>query len=519
MTFPRQRSRSLWMMEPELASPLHTDAEADVAVVGAGIAGLTIAYRLQRGGRSVLLMDCGPVGGGMTARTTGHLACALDDRWRDLIALRGIADARRAAEAHCGAIDTIESICRSEDIACDFRRLDGYLFLAPGDPVSMLEEELEAAHRVGLSTVAWADGAPLPGVETGRCLRFPNQGRFHPLRYIAGLLKAFIRHGGRCHTARMTGMSEGGAVQIETEHGAVVSAAAAVIATNSPINDRVALHTKQAPYRTYVVAGRVKRGAVPDALCWDTGDPYHYTRIQPMGGGTDMVIVGGEDHKTGQADDMDDRFIRLETWARMHFPGLESLEYLWSGQVMEPIDYLAFIGRNPGNEDVYVATGDSGMGLTHGTIAGMVIPDLILGVANPWAELFDPRRVTPKAGSAFARENLNVAARFSDYVAPGDVPSVAEIAPGSGAVVRRGLRKIAAYRDEDGVLHEQSAVCTHLGCIVSWNPLEKCWDCPCHGSIFAAEGTVINGPATKPLAPVAPTEQQSAPESIDGAMR
>jgi Rieske Fe-S protein len=243
----------------------------------------------------------------------------------------------------------------------------------------------------------------------------------------------------------------------------------------------------------------VPRGAVDDALRWDTADPYHYVRLQP-GEAENWLIVGGEDHKTGQADDMDVRFARLEAWTRERFPPGE-IRSRWSGQVMEPIDDVAFIGRNPGDADnVYIATGDSGMGITHGVIAGMVISDLILGRQNPWAALYDPARVSVKAGGEFVSENLNVAAQLADYVTGGDVTSLRALRPGDGAIIRRGLRKVAVYRDEDGTLHERSAVCPHMGCIVAWNPLERCWDCPCHGSQFAPDGTAINGPAVKPLA-------------------
>lgn len=502
-----QRTRSVWMTSapPEMAARLGEDLRADVAVIGAGIAGVTIAYLLGRAGQSVVVLDSGAIGGGMTARTTAHLSAALDDRYDDLIRLRGLEDARLAAESHSAAIELIEQIQAAEAIACDFARVDGYLFRPPGDESDVLEREIDAAHRVGLTGVDWAARAPLPGIDTGRCLRFPNMGRFHPLRYLRGLAAAVQRDGGRFFTARAVSLtSANGGVEVVTQSGPRVTAAAAVVATNSPINDKVAIHTKQAPYRTYVVAATAPRGTIPDALCWDTADPYHYTRLQPAEDGShDIVIVGGEDHKTGQAEDMDERFARLEAWARERFPMIERFEARWSGQVMEPVDYVAFIGRNPGDaSNVYIATGDSGMGITHGTIAGMIISDLILGRRNRWAQLYDPARFTAKAGREFASENLNVAAQFAEYVTGGDVASLRALKPGQGGIVRRGLRKIAVYRGDDGVLRERSATCTHLGCIVAWNPLEGCWDCPCHGSQFAPDGEVINGPAIKPLAAV-----------------
>jgi len=282
-------------------------------------------------------------------------------------------------------------------------------------------------------------------------------------------------------------------------------AGAIVVATNTPINDRVVIHTKQVPYLTYVVGMRVA-GPVADALYWDTGDPYHYVRLQRVEGedGHDVLIVGGEDHHTGEDYEGGERFDRLEAWTRERFPVAE-VEYRWSGQVYEPVDYLAFIGRNPmGPENVYVATGDSGHGMTHGTIAGILISDLILGVSSPWERLYDPSRVSLRAAGEFVRANLKVAGHYLEWIrrSEGGAPTEQEVEPGRGVVVRRDGKPVAVFRDEDGVAHELSAVCTHLGCIVHWNDVERSWDCPCHGSRFAPDGEVINGPAPTPLRPV-----------------
>jgi Rieske Fe-S protein len=249
-----------------------------------------------------------------------------------------------------------------------------------------------------------------------------------------------------------------------------------------------------------VVAARVPRGTVAHALFWDTLDPYHYVRLDKEDG--EVLIVGGEDHKTGQADDQERRFAELELWMRTRFPMAREVLHRWSGQVMETQDHLAFAGRNPGDKHVYIATGDSGMGMTHGTIAAIVITDLIHGATVPWTELYDPSRISLKAARTFAKENANVAWQYTDWIRSGELDSAAEIAAGDGAVIRRGARKIAAYRDPSGALHEMSAVCPHLGCPVSWNHAEKTWDCKCHGSRFDAAGRVINGPANRDLAPL-----------------
>ena len=507
-----ERTRSLWMTELPRPSPALTqNLLTDVVVVGAGLGGLTTAYLLAKAGRKVAVIDAGVPGGGMTARTTAHLTCALDDRWYELIALRGADDATLAADAHRSAIDLVEEIQANEDIDCDFVRVDGYLGLADDDKISTLERELEASHRVGLTDVTLERDCNIAGFSA--CLRFPRQARFHPVKYLRGLIAAIKRDGGQVLGVRVTEVSGGERARVQTDAGFVIDAAAAIIATNTPINDRVAVHTKQAPYRTYVIAGPIAKGAAPDALLWDTGWPYHYVRIQPAVDGThDVLIVGGEDHKTGQADDMLQRFTALEHWARARFPDLGRIMWRWSGQVMESVDYLGYLGRNPGKADnVFIITGDSGMGMTHCTIGAKIISDAILGRENAWAKLFDPTRVTVKATPSYVRENLNVAAQMADHVTPGDVSSVADIPLGSGAIVRRGAQKMAVYRRLDDTIAEHSAVCPHMGCVVAWNPLEECWDCPCHGSQFAADGMVLNGPATSDLKPVAQETETDQP--------
>jgi glycine/D-amino acid oxidase-like deaminating enzyme/nitrite reductase/ring-hydroxylating ferredoxin subunit len=504
-----EKSRSVWMNTAPQAAPagLTQDTRADVCVVGAGIAGMTTAYLLTREGRSVVVLDDGPVGGGQTQRTTAHLSNAIDDRYFEVEKVHGTAGSRLAADSHTAAIDRIEAIARAENIDCDFRRVDGYLFVAPGQSPDILDQEQAAARRAGLTDIEIVARAPLASFDTGRALRFPRQGQFHPLKYLAGLADAVRRAGGRIHTGAHVRRIDGGTeAKVAIHDGPTVTAKAVVVATNTPINDLVAIHTKQAPYLTYAIGARVPRGSVTPALYWDTLEYYHYVRLQPMPEGDDLLIVGGEDHKSGQADDQAQRWGRLEAWARERFPMMGSVEYRWSGMVMETIDGLAFIGRNPLDADnIYIATGDSGMGMTHGTIAGILLTDLIQGRENSWSAIYDPSR-KPAWGMAwreFLIENANVAKEYvKDWAGRGDVASAEDIPPGQGAVVRRGLTKVAIYRDGRGEAHACSAVCTHLGCIVHWNGAEKTWDCPCHGSRFAPTGEVINGPASIPLTPI-----------------
>lgn len=502
-----QATTSVWMATANTPSQpqLKQNIRTDVCIIGAGIAGLTTAYLLAKEGRSVVVLDDGAIGGGMTGRTTAHLTNAFDDRYFEMEKLHGEDGSRLIAQSHTAAINKVEEIARTEEISCSFERLDGYLFAPPNESTDLLSEELKATHRAGLVDVEMVKRAPIEAFDTGPALRFPRQAQFHPLDYLTGLTRAFARLGGRIfnetHAINITGGSD---ARVETNLGPSVACDAIVVATNTPVNDRVAIHTKQAPYVTYVVGIQVPRGSVTRALYWDTPDPYHYVRVQSnkANDSYDILIVGGEDHKTGQANDGAERFAKLEQWTRERFPQAAEVEFRWSGQVMEPVDGVAFIGRNPLDEDnVFVATGDSGQGMTHGTIAGMLLTDLLQGRKNRWEDLYSPSRVTLRALGEYASENINVAGQFADYVTPGEIKSVDELQAGNGAIMRDGLSKLAVYRDEGGTVHKLSAVCPHLGCVVAWNSTEKTWDCPCHGSRYRADGRVYNGPANSDLSP------------------
>ncbi len=493
---------SFWMEIAQLEyPPLTEDITVDACVIGAGIAGLSTAYHLARAGQKVLVVDDGAIGGGETGRTTAHLTNAFDDRYAVVESRHGESISKIVAESHTAAIDRIEAIARDENIECHFRRVDGYLFASSDSNLDDLSKELEALHRAGLTDVHRVDAPPGTKQPLGPALLFPRQGQIHPLLYLKGLADAIIRLGGRIHCgSHVIDVEDGVPTRVKTEGGHIVSAKATVVATNTPINNRFFIHTKQAAYRTFVVGLRVAKGSVPWNQWWDMLDPYHYVRVAgPFDAGHDLLIVGGEDHKTGQADDADVRFDRLTTWAAERFPVIGAPVYKWSGQCMQPVDGLAFIGRNPGDNHVFIATGDSGNGMTHGTIAGMLLSDLILGHENPWAEAYHPSRKSLSAIGEFLKENANVVAQFADWVTPGEVTTVSEIKPDEGAIVRHGFQKIAVYRNQDGATCAFDATCPHLGCIVEWNNTEKTWDCPCHGSRFDLRGKVVNGPAISDL--------------------
>jgi glycine/D-amino acid oxidase-like deaminating enzyme/nitrite reductase/ring-hydroxylating ferredoxin subunit len=495
---------SLWMRTavPVFDQHLPRESTTEVCVIGAGICGLSTAYHLAREGISVVVIDDGPLGGGETSRTTAHLSTALDDRYYHLERVHGEGGARLAAASHAAAIDSIEEIAQRHQIDCDFRRVDGFLFTPPGKPKRDLERELLAARRAGLADVELVLRAPVTSFDSGPCLRFPRQAQLHPINYLRGLARVVIQRGGRIYTGVHAQHIEPGKPNLVTTDGKEqILAGSVVVATNPPITSRVEFPLRQHAYRTYVIAAQLRAGSVPPALLWDTDDPYHYVRTAPLEDGIgELLIVGGEDHKTGQEHDPQRRWDRLEAWTRERFPVIRVVER-WSGQVMEPADGLAFIGRSGGKSStVYFATGDSGNGMTHGAIAGILLTDLVLGRVNPWAELYDPHRTSLRGVGTLLRESANATAQYADWLGRGDVGSVAEIPRGDGAVIRDGLRMIAVYRDDAGVCHARSATCTHLGGVVSWNAAEKTWDCPCHGSRFDALGRVVDGPANADLA-------------------
>jgi glycine/D-amino acid oxidase-like deaminating enzyme/nitrite reductase/ring-hydroxylating ferredoxin subunit len=483
----------------------------ETLVVGGGIAGLTTAYFLLRAGKKVVLVEDGLLGSGESGRTTAHLASSLDDRYYELEKFHGKEGAALAAASHTSAIKAIENILYLEKIECQFTTLDGYLFLHPSDTAENLRKEYDATKRAGLDTAMLASIPGLKNLGAQPCIRFAGQAQFHIMEYLHGLADAVERMGGIIYTnSKAENITSKGA----KVNGFEINADHIVVATNTPINDLVTMHTKQWPYRTYVVAGKIKKRKLPYALWWDTGDqnskwismPYHYCRLTPFDEQYDLLIVGGEDHKTGQADaeniPEEQRYEKLEAWTRHHFPDMEEVAYKWSGQVLEPVDSLGFMGRNPGDDNIYIITGDSGNGMTHTTIGAMLVTDLIMGRANPYEKLYDPSRISLRATGDFLTEAGNMAKQYLDWITPEDLKDADNLAAGEGGIIVTGMHKTAVYRDENNALHAFTAVCPHMGCIVQWNADEKSFDCPCHGSRFTCNGEVTNGPAITNLKPV-----------------
>ncbi len=500
---------SFWLdsVKPLAYEPLGSNIETEVLIVGGGIAGITTAYCLLKAGKKVVVVEDGFIGSGETGRTTAHLTAALDDRYYEIEKVFGEEGSKKAAESHVAAIEWIEKTVKEEQIDCDFERVDGYLFIHPTDKKENLTKEFEATQKAGLLT-EWVEQIPFISNETSAAIRFPNQAQFHIMKYLQALAHAVVRMGGKIYTGtRAKDIDSKGAIC----NGHQVKASQIVVATNTPVNDFITMHTKQFAYRTYVIGAKVPKGTLAHNLWWDTGDmestwvtaPYHYVRLNNFNEEFDLLISGGEDHKTGQMDEEhmsgEERFSRLAEWTRNRFPLMEDVVYKWSGQVMEPVDYMAYIGKNPGNDNVYIITGDSGNGMTHGTIGGFLITALIEGKEHPWADIYSPKRIPIKTPGTYISEVFNTFKQYGDFIKKGDIQGLDELKIGEGAILGKGLKKLAVYRDEDNVAHTFSAVCPHMGCVLQWNDTEKSFDCPCHGSRFTKEGTVVNGPASSDL--------------------
>lgn len=482
--------------------------QVDIAIVGAGIAGISCAYLLSKQGYKVAVLDDGKVASGETGRTTAHLCSALDDRYYELANIFDEETIMLAAASHSAAIDFIEQCVKEENINCNFKRLPGYLFLHPSDKPENLEKELKASHKAGLFTSLCQ---LVPGTNlAGPALMFPDQAQFNPAKYIAALCKAITKDGGKIYNNSHVSTFDDDS--ISTDEAYKVEAKHIIVATNTPVNNKFVIHLKQHAYRSYVLAFKIPKNTFPEALWWDTGDqsqshkPYHYVRTEKLNEQFDVLICGGEDHKTGIAEgeinEIEQRYQRLEQWARLHFNHLGEVLYRWSGQIMEPVDGLAYIGRNPlDSKNIYIATGDSGNGMTHGTIAALLISDLINNKQNPWQHIYDPARINFSTAKELISENVESFSHYGELLGGGDEKTADSLKAEEGAVISEGLHKIAIYKDAEQKLYKFSAICPHLGGLLHWNAAEKSFDCPVHGSRFSCTGHVQNGPSNCSLKP------------------
>ena len=491
-----EKHESLWSdVEMPGYPALDGDIRVDVAIVGAGITGLTAARLLVREGKRVAVLEQSKVGSGTTGGTTAHVTQVPDLRYRDLRSKFGRDDLRVVVDSSRAALELIASQVEEDAISCDFARVPAYLYTEQASEVSRLEEEVEAAHEAGMPA-ALVSEVPLPFPVAG-AVRYEDQARFHPLSYLASLARTVHANGGRIYEeTRVVDVEAGEPCRVHTERG-TVTAESVLFATHTPAGFSL-LHAELEPMRSYALAARLRGGDPPDGLFFDTADPYNYTRRQEH-----YLIVGGQDHKTGEGDP-EESYRALEEYVRKRWD-VESIDYRWSAQFYDPPDGLPMIGRALTSGHVWLATGYSGVGMVFGTLGGMLLSDFALGRENPWAEVYRPSRIKPlAAGPHVAKLNVESAAAFvKDRFTIPKVQDLSEVPVGEGRVVEIGGERAAVYREESGAVHAVSPVCTHALCIVHWNAAEKSWDCPCHGSRFAVDGGVLEGPAVKALAPVA----------------
>ena len=496
-------SESIWIATaPETGYPLlDRDLTVDVAIVGGGLTGLVAAWQLSEAGRSVAVLEMRRIAGAETGHTTAHLTEEVDTRYKTITKDFGRGAARQVAASSRDAIAWIERRAQVLGIDCGFERLPGYLYSEREADLDRLREEMAYARRAGVQ-VSFTREIPLP-FRTAGGLRFDAQAQFHPRAFLLPLAERLRARGvGIYESTAVTSVTDGEPCRVETARG-IVTARHVFVAANVPVNNRVALITKLPAYRTYAIGVRLA-GAAPHGLFWDTDDPYHYTRTQQTAEGP-VVIVGGEDHKTGTEPDTEARFRTLATWASARLP-VERVDYRWSGQIIEPVDGLPYIGLNTASEHVHVATGYSGNGMTFGVLAGLMTSAAILGRPNPYGALYDATRFTPRASlKDYVVENLD----FPKYVlrdrltnADAERGDPADVRAGDGRILVVDGRKYAVCRTPAGELHTLSPVCPHMQCDVSWNRAEGTWDCPCHGSRFTASGEVLNGPAVSSLEPL-----------------
>ncbi|HEX8744084.1 MAG TPA: FAD-dependent oxidoreductase [Thermoleophilaceae bacterium] len=501
MTNLEGSNTSLWIATTgQTAYPaLDREIHVDVAVLGGGMAGLMTALLLKRDGRRVAVVEAGRVAAGVTAYTTAKVSSLHGIVYQDVESSFGADGARAYAQANEAGIERIGSLVEELGIDCDWRRKPSYTYAEDEQGNRQVQDEVQAAVRAGLKA-SYTTETDLPWAVEG-AIRVEDQAEFHPRKFLLAIAEQIPGDGSHVfESTQATGVKEGEPNRVETDRGQVLVADDVVVATHFPFLDRAGFFARMHPERSYAL-GLYVRDQAPQGMYLSTESPSHTVRSHPTERG-ELVIAGGESHKVGQSgEDTADRVARLERWARERFD-VDEIAYRWSTQDNMPIDGVPYVGRHhPGAKRLWVATGFRKWGLAWGAAAAEILTDLIAARTNPWASLVDPNRFKPGAqAQEFLKENANVGWRFvRDKVGGADFSSLDELEPGQGGLVREGLGKVAAYRDEAGTVHVLSPTCTHMGCTVKWNTAEKSWDCPCHGSRFHYDGAVLQGPALEGL--------------------
>jgi len=494
-------AESYWLSStaPTSFPPLTQDTEVDVAVVGGGIAGITTAWEVAKTGRTVALLEADRVLTGVTGYTTAKVTALHTLIYAQLAASRGAEDARRYAHSQLDAVSYLTRTVGELSADCDLERLPAYTYVESADRADDIRAEVEAAQAAGLSaSLVTETGLPFP---VAAAIRLEDQAQFHPRRYLLAVVADLIARGARVHErTRVAQLDEADPCRLTTDNGSIVTARDVVVATHYPVFDRALQFARLVPRRELVVAAALPVERDPGGMFITPEDNTRSVRTAPYGDGQRLLVVTGE-HFTPGTGEVAERFKRLIAWTRERY-GVAQIAYRWAAQDIDTTDRLPYVGLfHPGTQHVYVATGFGGWGMTNGMMSGRLIAALIDGDTPAWADLYDPRRANPvREAPKFLKAQAKVVKHFVvDRLTTSHVDSVAEIPPGTGAVVRLGGERSAVYRDSNGAAHAVSAVCTHLGCIVAFNDAEVAWECPCHGSRFGIDGTVLQGPANRPL--------------------
>jgi glycine/D-amino acid oxidase-like deaminating enzyme/nitrite reductase/ring-hydroxylating ferredoxin subunit len=483
--------------------PLAPGQHCDVAVLGGGIAGLTTAFLLARAGKSVTLVEADRIASGVTGYTTAKVSVQHNLVYADLAQRHGPEAARRYARSQTDGLQWICDTVAAEGIGCELERLPSLVYSESEEDRSAIQDEVDAAREAGLPMELVTD-SPLPWTISAGA-QLADQAQFHPRQYLLALAEAFVAAGGRI--AEQTRALDVDGTTVQTDRGEL-SCDDVVVATHYPFLDRGLLFAQLAAYRDVVVSAAVPAAKDPGVMAISTGSEEggtHSVRTAPYRDGQRLLIVTGGQFKTGTTEEVAAKYDELASWAKGRF-SFDELGHTWSTQDTSSADRLPFIGRLPHSGDhVWVATGFSAWGMTNGTVAGLVLADLVQGRDNPYASLYDPSRLTIRtAARKLASENLDVARELVSGMVRPDLTGMTELQPGQAGVFWRAQGRTAAFRDDAGTLHCVSARCTHLGCTVRWNDAERSWDCPCHGSRFAVDGSVLHGPAVEPLKPQDP---------------
>jgi glycine/D-amino acid oxidase-like deaminating enzyme/nitrite reductase/ring-hydroxylating ferredoxin subunit len=487
--------QSLWL-EPAITArypPLDGDQTVDVAVLGGGITGLTTALLLAQRGARVAVLEADRVGGGVTGNNTAKVTALQSIVYSTLRRVHGPAAADDYAAGSVAAVARVAALTAQESIDCELQRRPALTIAADSTESPDVQREMAAATAAGLP-VRWTDDVDLPFPVAG-AVQLDNQIALHPVRYARGLAEAIRRAGSAVYEGtRATSLHEGAPCRVQTT-AATVHADQVVVATHYPVFDRGGYFARLEPTRSYCIAARI-RGALPSGMSINAGSPTRSLNTY-----RELLIVGGESHPTGARGVDAERYRNLADFARTHWDVVE-VSHRWSAQDPTCYDRLPVIGRyTPVSSRVYVASGFMKWGLSSGTMAAAILTDLISGTEpEPWAARFTPHRISPGSLPRLLKMNVKAGADLVvDRVTPAEVSDPGEVPAGQARVLRDGVGKVGVYREPDGTLHAVSLRCTHLGCLLRFNGAERSWDCPCHGSRFDVDGSVLEGPAVAPL--------------------